>query len=144
MSRQHLKMSLFSESNKVLLLDEDLEGADILPWAFHQSKLYYYCRIPPRSWGYHKYCIILHSVPEPPNRGSSVTYPNSRSMKNDYTCVCRFISQQMSQFCGFWRSITQNNIGGEGAYCSLGLFNTKMAPKLFVKLTFFLTVIYTF
>lgn len=52
-------------------------------------------------------------------------------------------SSKWSQFCGFWRSITQNNIGGEGAYCSLGLFNTKMAPKLFVKPTFF-TVIYTF
>lgn len=150
MSRQHLKTSLFQKVTKFSCLDEDLGGTDILPWAFHQSKLCYYCRTPPRSWGYHQYCIILHFLSEPPNQGRSVTNPNSYSVKEKeknqtYVCVCvALFPSKWSQFCGFWHSIAQNNAEKEGVHCSLGLFHIKKkAPKLFLKSPSF-TVISTF
>lgn len=68
--------------------------------------------------------------------------------RTDCACVCGgvrvYFLRKWEQFCGFCRSITQNNIAGEGAHCSLCLFNIKIAPKLFLKSTLFFTATYTF
>lgn len=58
-----------------------------------------------------------------------------------WLCVCVCVGlfpSKWSQFCGFRRSIAQNNTGEEEVYCSLGLFNIKNDPKALFKILFLL------